>query len=258
MLCEILHFNNNNNNTLLFNRKLRGGEVGRLLPGLVHGHPAGRHQEGGQTPADRRQGAGGRRRGEPHVHRLHHVHRPRLHNQEALPRDRDRLGPEDHPDGGAPPLRGPQRHGGGADVGGLRQPSAIRAEGVRVRRRAESTRARDRETDIHAGARGLLCAGDRAGDRRGGPGPRVLLRGDRRPRPGALGPGARQARPLGVLAAFQVAAWGERAERRGALVLQDALSSRKLALGQPLDPSTWDVSVLELKPLPREQNETYA
>lgn len=82
-----------------------------------------------------------------------------------------------------------------------------------------------------------------------------MLRGDRRPPPGALGPGARQARPLGVFAALQSPSWGRRTGGRGALVLPVPLSSRNVALGQPLHPSTRDVSIPELKP--RHQNETF-
>ena len=240
----------------VFNRKLSGSKVWRLLPRLLHRHPAGWHQQGGQGPPNRRQGPGSRRRRKPDLHRLHHVYRPRLGHQEALLRHRNRLGPEDHTHRRAPPLRRPQLHGWGADVGDLRQPGPARTEGVRVRRRAQPARARDRKTDLHAGAGGLLCAGDRAGDRRGGPGPCVLLRSDRRPRPGALGPGTCQARPLGVLVAFQLPESSERTERRSALVLQDPLSTRNMALGQPLDPSTWDVSILKLKPQLQGQSET--
>lgn len=246
-----------NNLIFYFNRKLSGSKVRRLFPRLLHGHPSGRHQEGGQRPPNRRQGPGSRWRWKRDLHRLHHVHRPRLDDQEALLRDRNRLGPENHPHRRAPPLRRPQHHGKGADVGNLRQPSPTWTNGVRVRCRAKWTRACDRKTDLHARARGLLCAGDRAGDRRGGPRPCVLLRSDRRPRPGALGPGTCQARPLGVLVAFQFPASSQCAERRSALVLQDPLSIRNMALGQPLDPSTWDVSIPELKPRLQEQNETY-
>uniref|UniRef100_A0AAU6NEI1 Hedgehog protein n=1 Tax=Pseudopleuronectes yokohamae TaxID=245875 RepID=A0AAU6NEI1_9PLEU len=93
---------------------------------------------------------------------------------------------------------------------------------------------------------GSFAPGDRAGHRGGGRGARVLLRSDPRPRAGALGPGTGPARPLGVLVAFQLPASGQCAEGRGALVLQGPLSIRNMALGQPLDPSTWDVSIPEL------------
>lgn len=243
-----------------FNRKLSGSEIRRLLPRLLHRHPSGWHREGGQRPPDRRQGVGSGWGWKPDLQRLHHVHRSRLGDQEALLRDRNRLGPENHPHRRAPPLRRPRQlhggRGGPADVGSLRQPSPARTKSVRLRPRAKSAPTRDRKTDLHAGARGLLCSSDRAGDRCRGPGLRVLLRSDRRPRPGALGPGTCQARPLGVLVAFHFPASSQRTERRSALVLQDPLSIRNMALGQPLDPSTWDVSIPELKPLLQEQSGT--
>lgn len=238
-----------------FCRKLSGSKVRRLFPRILHCHPSGRHQEVGKTPSERRQDPGGRRRRQPDLHRLHHVHRPGLDHQEALPRHRNRLGPEDHPHRRPPPLRRPQQHGRWRDVCGVRQPGPPRAESDRVRPGEGSPRTRDRETDLHTGARGLLRAGHHAGERGGGRDPRVLLRGDRRPRPGALGPGARQARPLGVFAALQLPAWRRRTEGRGALVLPAPLSSRNVALRQPLHPSARDVSIPELKPRP--QNETF-
>ncbi|KAF6737673.1 Sonic hedgehog protein [Oryzias melastigma] len=139
-----------------------------------------------------------------------------------------------------------------ADVGGFRQPSPAGTEGVRVR--ARSADARDREKDLHAEARGLLRAGDGAGDRGGGSGPRVLLRSDRGSPPGALGPGTGPARPLGVHVALRLPAARQRAERWGALVLQTPLSTGDLALGQPLDPSARDVGIPELKPRNDTQN----
>lgn len=255
--CIVGQISIHNNKIFSFNRKLSGSKVRRLLPRLVHRHPPGWFQESGQRAAERGQGAGVRWGWKRDLQRVRHVHRPRLGDQEALLRDRNRLGSEDNPHRCAPALRRPERHReGAADVGHLRQPGPTWTKSVRVRRRAKQTRARDRKTDLHAGARGLVCAGDPAGDHSGGSGPCVLLRSDRRPRPGALGPGTCPGRPLAVLVAFQLPTSSHCTERRSALVLQDPLSIRNMALGQPLDPSTWDVSIPELKPQPQEQNET--
>lgn len=233
---------------LYFGRKLSRCKVGRLLPRILHGHPGKWHPEARQRSPTRGQSTGRGLRRKPGLYRLHHVHRPGLVHQQDLLRHRDRVWPESDPHRRAPPLHRPQLHAGrAADVGGFRQPSPAGTKGLRVR--ARSAGARDRETDLHAEARGLLRAGDSAGDRGGGSGPCVLLRSDRGPQPGALGPGTGPARPLGVLVALRLPAARQRAERRGALVLQNPLPTGDLALGQPIDPSARDVSVPELKPL---------
>lgn len=186
-------------------RKLSGSEVGWLFPGLLHGHPAGRHQEAGQRSPSWGSSLGCGRRRKPGLHRLYLVHRPRLHHQQDLLCDRDRGGPEDHPHRRAPHLRCQRElHA----VGGVRQRRATRTEGVRPRRGAESACGRERETDLHATARGILRALDGAGDRGGGSGPGILLCCDRGPPAGALGPCARQDRPLGVLIAVHLPASG--------------------------------------------------